>query len=108
MCVLSTATFAQKLFVVKNNQAFDAKLENALRYDYSVVERQDADYVIEPFFKGAYSLGKGFQGYYKVFDKNGKEIYRSPEWKAGGTGNVAENYIVKKIERDFKKFIPKG
>lgn len=110
MCILSASTFAQKLNVKDNGLPIDKKLFNALRYDYQIAPEQEADYVLNVFFKGQYSAWKSkpWSAYYLILDKDGKEIYRSEEWKCGGYGGQAENIMVKKIEKDFKKFISKG
>ena len=105
LLILPGVSLGQKIYLIDNGTKIDQKAKAALNYDYDLVSKDSADYSIEIFFTGAYSLGKGYRGHYRLYDRKGKEIYRSEEWKAGGYGGVAENYIIKKA---VKKDLPKA
>jgi hypothetical protein len=105
LLLFSFGSNGQKIHHKDMGQPIDKKISNALRYDYQLTTKDSADYAIEVFFKGSYSfVSRGYSGFYKLYNKSDELVYTSKEWKTGGYGGVAENYIVKKvIEKDLPK-----
>lgn len=100
----TTFCFGQKLHHISHDAPIDKKLNDALRYTYTLTSADSSDYQIEIFFTGSYSMvKKGYSSYYKLYNSTGEEIYKSEEWKVSGTGSAAENYMVKKTIKDLKK-----
>jgi hypothetical protein len=90
---------AQDLYFKNNGSDFERKLYNTFQFEYNFVKEADkAHYTIEAFFSGKYDLVKaGFKCRYVVYNKSGKKIYTSDEFRSDGVSMVAQNSFIQRI-----------